>query len=78
MQCFSNFIEYLSGKKTLAHWKKSYQGMGVPIEEIKFLFCHNYAEDQVVIDQDADDLEFNLKRLKTAYKEWGLTISFNI
>ena len=27
--------------------------------------------------QDADDLEFILKRLNKAYKEWGLTINFN-
>ena len=34
--------------------------IGVPIEEKKCLFCLNYAynEDQVVITQDADDLEF--------------------
>ena len=34
------------------------------------LFSLNYA-------QDADDLEFILKRLKKTYKEWGLTINFN-
>ena len=45
-------------EKTLAHWKKSCGGMGVPIEENKFLFSLNYADDQVIIAQDAEDLEF--------------------
>ena len=51
--------------------------MGVPIEENKFLFSLNYADDQVIIAQDAEDLEFILKRLNKAYKEGGLTINFN-
>ena len=45
-------------KKTLDHWKKSSEGMGVPIEENKFLFSLNYVDDQVIIAQDAEDLEF--------------------
>ena len=51
--------------------------MGVPIEENKFLFSLNYADDQVIIAQDAEDLEFILKRLSKTYKEGGLTINFN-
>ena len=31
--------------------------MGVPIEENKFLFSLNYADDQVIIAQDAEDLK---------------------
>jgi Reverse transcriptase (RNA-dependent DNA polymerase). len=37
----------------------------------------NYADDQVIIAQDADGLEFILKRLNKAYKEGGFTINFN-
>jgi hypothetical protein len=37
--------------------------MGVPLEENKFLFSLNYADDQVIIVQDSDDLEFILKIL---------------
>ena len=46
-------------EKTQDHWKKSCEGMGVPIEENKFLFSLNYA-------QDAEELEFILKRLNNA------------
>ena len=49
-----------------------------PIKENKCLFSLNYADDQVIIiAQDAEDLEFILKRLNKAYKEGGLTINFN-
>ena len=34
-----------------------------------FLFSLNYADDQVVISQDAGDLQFTLRRLNTAYDE---------
>ena len=46
--------------KTIGHWKNC-QGMGVPIEENKFLFSLNYADDQVIRAKDADDLESALK-----------------
>ena len=42
--------------------------MGVPIKENKCLFSLNYADVQVIIAQDADDLEFILKRLNNTYK----------
>ena len=37
----------------------------MPIGENKCLFSLNYADDQAIIAQDADDLEFILKRLNT-------------
>jgi hypothetical protein len=51
--------------------------MGVSIEEKKFLFSLNYADGQVIIAQDADDLEFILKILNKAYKERTQSINFN-
>ena len=47
------------------------QGMGVPFEENKWQFSLKYTDDQVLVVQDADNLEFILKRLNTTYKEWG-------
>ena len=67
---FNTYVE-----KTRDHWKKSCQAMGVPIEESKCLCSLNYADDQVIIAQDAHNLEFILKRLNKAYKEGGLTIN---
>ena len=68
---FVQFYVIFIWKKTLDHWNKSSQGMGVPLEE------NNYADEQVVTSQDADDSEFIFKRLKEIYKEWGLLTNFN-
>ena len=51
--------------------------MGVPIEKNKFLISLNYADDQDIIAQDAEYLEFILKWLNKAYKEGDLTINFS-
>ena len=61
---FLQFYLIFIWKKILDHWKKSCEGLGVPIEEIKFLFSLNYADDQVITAQDADNLEFilNIKK----------------
>ncbi|XP_030747709.1 uncharacterized protein LOC115876161 [Sitophilus oryzae] len=37
----------------------------------------NFADDQVVIAQDAYDLEFMMSRLNSAYTEWGLTVNID-
>jgi hypothetical protein len=44
--------------------------MGLPIKENKSLFPLNYDDDaECILDQDANDFEFILKRLNTT---WGL------
>ena len=60
---FLQFYLIFIWEKTQDHWKKSCQGIGVPIAENRFLFSLNYADNQVIIAQDADDLKFTLKRL---------------
>ena len=67
------FLYEIYLKKKLDHCRESYQRKEVPVEEKKCLFSLN----QVIIAQDADNLEFILKRLNKAYKEGSLTINFN-
>ena len=59
----SSFLFNICLERTLVHWKKSSQVLGLPIKENKRLFSLKYADDQVIIAQDAGDLEFILKRL---------------
>jgi len=42
----------------MIHWKKSCQAMGVPLDENRCLLPLNYVDNQVIIVQDTDDLEF--------------------
>lgn len=50
--------------------------MGVPVGD-DCLVTLNFADDQVVIAQDAYDLEFMMSRLNSAYTEWGLTVNID-
>ena len=51
----------------LHHWKKSCQGVGVPIKQNKCWFSLNYVNDKVIILQGPENLEYVLKRLNTTY-----------
>ena len=46
--------------------------MRVPIKDNKRLFSRNYADDQVIIVQDTDDLEFILKSLHIKHIKNGV------
>jgi len=35
----------------------------------------NFADDQVLIAQDHDDMEFMARKLKEEYEKWGLTMN---
>ena len=48
--------------------------MGIPIND-DYLTSLHFADDQVVIAQDAYDLEYMIKRLYQEYSNWGLSVS---
>jgi len=41
----------------------------------KLLHLINFADDQVLITQDHDDMEFMARKLKEEYENWGLTMN---
>lgn len=60
----------------LRQWKRNVGGMGVPIGE-DTLFSLSFADDQVILAQDAYDLEFMMRRLYNEYEKWGLQVSLS-
>jgi hypothetical protein len=50
--------------------------MGIPIKDT-YLFSLNYAYDQIVLAQDAFDLEYMMRKLKQSYGQCGLCVNFN-
>jgi hypothetical protein len=48
--------------------------MGIPIQNT-YLYSLNFADDQVLLAQDHDDMEYTARKLKEEYKKWGLTIN---
>jgi hypothetical protein len=57
-------------------WKASCRGMGIPINDTS-LFSLNYADDQIVLAQDAFDLEYMMRKMKQSYSQSGLCVTFN-
>jgi hypothetical protein len=57
----------------LKSWKASCIGMGIPINDAD-LFSLNYAYDQIVLAQDAFDLEYMMRKLKQSYSQWCLCV----
>ena len=48
--------------------------MGLPVQNTH-VYSLNFADDQVVIAQDHDNVEFMARKLKEEYKKWGLTMN---
>lgn len=66
---FNVYIEVV-----LERWKRTIGRMGIPIND-DYLTSLHFADDQVVIAQDAYDLEYMIKRLYQEYSNWGLSVS---
>jgi len=50
--------------------------MGVPLENTT-LYTLQFADDQVVLAGDKEDLEYMKRKLKETYEKWGLDMNFN-
>ena len=40
-----------------------------------YVYSLSFADNQVVLAQDRDDMEYMTRKLKEEYGEWGLTIN---
>ena len=48
--------------------------MGIPIQNT-YVYSHSFADDQVLLAQDHDDMEYMARKLKEEYEKWGHTIN---
>jgi hypothetical protein len=58
----------------LLNWKRKCQPMCIPIQNT-YVHSLNFADDQVLLAQDHDDMEYMARKLKEEYENWGLTIN---
>jgi len=40
-----------------------------------YVYSHNFADDQVLLAQDHDYMEYMARKLKEKYDKWGLAIN---
>jgi len=50
--------------------------MGIPIQST-YVCSLNFADDQVLIAQDHDDMKITARKLKEEYEKWGLTMNLD-
>ena len=75
--CLSPTLFKIYLEHVLKEWKRKCSGMGVPLNDRDTLFTLCFADDQVVIAQDADDAEYMTRKLVAEYRKWGLEVSIS-
>jgi len=63
-------------RKALEEWKRKCHGMGITLENITLCTLH-FADDQVVLAGDKEDLEYMTSKLEETYEKWGLDMNLN-
>ena len=48
--------------------------MGIPIQNT-YVYSLNFADDQVLLAQDHDDMEYMARKRKEEYEKWGLVVN---
>ena len=60
--------------RVLWDWKRKCQPMGIPVQNT-YIYSLNFADDQILLTQDHNDMEYMARKLKEEYEKWGLTIN---
>jgi hypothetical protein len=63
-------------RKALEEWKYKCRGMGIPLENIT-LYTLQFADDQEVLAENKEDLEYMTRKLKENYEKCGLDMNLN-
>jgi len=74
--CFSRTLFKIYVREALEEWKRKCSGMGIPLENTT-LYTLQFADDQVVLAGDKEDLEYMTRKLKEIYEKWGLDMNLN-
>ena len=61
-------------EQVLRNWKILCQPMSIPVQNT-YAYSLNFADDQVLLAQDHDDMEYMARKLKEEYEKWGVVIN---
>ena len=73
--CLSPTLFKIYLNEALKRWRRACGGMGIQLNDDKTLYTLHFADDQVVVASDKEDLEFMTSRLFKEYEEWGLEVN---
>ena len=74
--CISRTLFKIYIRKALEEWKLKCHGVGIPLENTT-LYTLQFADDQVVLAEDKEDLEYMTRKLIKTYEKWGLDMNLN-
>ncbi len=63
-------------QEALTNWRRKCTQMGIKIGN-SYLTSLFFADDQVIIANDEEDMDYMIRKLTAEYEEWGLTINLN-
>lgn len=72
--CVSPTLFKIYISQALQRWKKKCRPMGIDIGDIH-LYTLQFADDQVIVANDRDDLEYMARKLQQEYEIWGLELN---
>lgn len=72
--CVSPTLFKIYVARALYQWKRKCKGMGIDIGDT-CLYTLQFADDQVIIANDKDDLQYMARKLQEEYNNWGLEIN---
>jgi hypothetical protein len=58
----------------LRNWRRKCQPMCILIQN-SYVYSLNFADDQVLLAQDHDDMEYMARKLKEENEKWGIAIN---
>lgn len=74
--CLSPTLFKVYVNQTLKEWQVKCSRMGINIDG-NYLHTLLFADDQVVLATDEDDINYMTRKLHDTYKKWGLKINFD-
>jgi hypothetical protein len=74
--CISPTLFNIYLEQALGLWRRKCRSMGIPIGDNTIYMLH-FADDQLIIAQDLDDIEYLKRKLVEEYKKWRLEINLN-
>ena len=73
--CLSPTLFKIYLDRALLQWRRKCNNMGIPITDNYTLYTLHFADDQVVIAHDREDLEYMARKLLEEYEKWGLQVN---
>jgi hypothetical protein len=72
--CISPTLFKIYIEKALNIWKRKFCGMGYNVDNT-MIYMLQFTDDQVVMAQSKEDLEYTCQKLQEEYSKWGLTMN---